>query len=240
MAVDVLKQIRTLLEIAERKNDVNEAASAAAIAQSLMMKHNIERADLEIAGLEQEENIIGEFIDDSSSGQRRISWHGQLVNSLCKAFDCTCLWHGTNLKVIGRAGNVQTVRYMFSYLKNEIERLMPIYKEREGVVGRTGAKTWSNNFKIGAVHAIHSRLLENKRTEEKKYSDTNSCALLFIKKDEERIGNYLSHNHPNLRERKVTYRANASGYMAGQEAGQTIEFNNNSRGLKARSEQLDG
>jgi hypothetical protein len=61
-----------------------------------------------------------------------------------------------SLHIFGRPSDAAKVRYLFAYVKREIERLCKQAADERGAPGRT----WSNNFKLGAAHEIGRRLRE--------------------------------------------------------------------------------
>lgn len=161
----ILDRIKKLLALAHNNTNANEAATAAAQAQALMSRHAIDSMMLETAGDDPEEPIETETL--WVEGNKRSTWRGRLAVTLCRVNQCkayiteirtarTQSKPQAELRIIGKASDAQTVRYVFTYLVREIERLCDEEIELRGSMG----KTWCNNFKLGAVDTINMRLIE--------------------------------------------------------------------------------
>ena len=61
------------------------------------------------------------------------------------------------ISIVGRPGDVETVRYLYEYVRRETERLC-------GEQGRGCGRTWANNFKVGVVEEVGRRLADAKRS----------------------------------------------------------------------------
>lgn len=151
----ILDRIKKLLALAHGNANANEAASAAAAAQDLMSRHAIDSMMLETAASD-EEPIETETL--WVEGKRTSTWRWRLAATLCRVNQCKAYYsYGkTEIRIIGKTSDAQTVRYFFTYLVREIERLCDEEIDLRGSMG----KTWCNNFKIGVVDTINSRLVE--------------------------------------------------------------------------------
>lgn len=171
--MDVLKRIRRALALAQSDN-VNEAANAAALAQSLMLEHKIEMADLALNG---EKAAPEEVIEASVEGNRMTRakasrWRISLADRIARVFHCKVYFNtGTDhIGVMGHVSNVQATQYLQQYLSLEIQRLCEMgwaaikasaaQAEREGglPVELPRATVWKNSFRDGAVHAVGEKL----------------------------------------------------------------------------------
>lgn len=74
--------------------------------------------------------------------------------AIAGANSCKIFTKGPNIHIIGTESDVNTVRYLFAYCENEIERLSKNYKGY--------GKGWINNYKLGAVSAVRDALLKAK------------------------------------------------------------------------------
>ncbi len=154
MDTKIVDRIRKLLELSKHNTNVNEAASAAALAARLMAQHAIEAADLEAADPSAAvEGLTHETLYDDG-GARLPWWRWVLADALCRANGCKGYGQGGGrLGIIGRASNAQTVRYLFGYLVLEIERLCSEIASVECPPGAGSgyARTWRNSFRLGAA-----------------------------------------------------------------------------------------
>lgn len=150
---DVIKRIQKLLRLGESPSE-HEAAAAIAKAQALMETHRIEEAMLDTESDEANEEVR-EWEEPINA--QRCYWRGSLAVVLCKANGCF-VWrkHGTGDVIVGKASNVQTVRYLFGYCVREIDRLAR-------AKGKGNGRTWTNNYRIGCVQGI-SAAIEVERT----------------------------------------------------------------------------
>lgn len=260
---DIITKIRKLLELSKSTNE-HEAANAAARAADLMLKHQIEEADLEAHGGEAKPDpITDEAIDERG---KWVSWKGWLTMGLAEAFGCetyrTLEWSNTKNKTVdahhcvGPASALETIRYMYAYLTKEIERLADEgYKTeceerlKSGLDTRhlPPARGWKASFRAGAANTIRARLeAQRKKTRAAAKELGQTTALAIVDKHrEETIAkaqilapwNYHKKG-PNKGERKygsATYTpSTTSGWDAGQSAGRNVNLGGN-KGLGSGS-----
>ncbi len=155
----ILERVRKLLALADSSN-VNEAGNAAKQAQLLMSKHSISEAVVSVAADADEDEDLEVDVLHQIHGKVLPTWKGRLGVVLCEVNQCHCFrsenQQGKMLRIIGRPGDAETVRYLFSYIASEIDKLALRESEARGGAGRT----WCNNFRLGAVAEVNSRLRE--------------------------------------------------------------------------------
>lgn len=152
----ITARIRDLLKLASSDN-VHEAGNAAAQAQALMSKYAITEAMVDVgADADELEEVIEVGLLHKHDAQNMPSWKRTLCTVMCKVNQCHGYSFGNELRIIGRPGDATTVRYLFSYVSREINRLADVEAELRGSPGRT----WKNNFRLGAVQEVNSRLRE--------------------------------------------------------------------------------
>lgn len=144
----ITARVRKLLKLSENNNSPQEAAAAGAAAQRLIDQHNLSQAmlELETPTLAADEPIqdfgkLGANLDDVTG-----RWGSWLAMVVCKANAVQPYKSGSRLHLIGRASDVETVRYLYAYLVREVDQLARKYKG-------TG-RTWLNNYRLGVVSAI--------------------------------------------------------------------------------------
>jgi hypothetical protein len=151
----ILDRVRKLLELAKSDN-VNEAGNAAKQAQILMSRHAITEAMVDV---EADDDEAMEEIETGllhREGRQLATWKGRLGMVMCEVNQCKCYRNGPSLRIIGRPSDATTVRYLFSYVAREIERLCAQEADLRGNPGRT----WRNNFRLGATEEVNRRLRE--------------------------------------------------------------------------------
>lgn len=241
----ILDRIKKLLALAHNNTNANEAASAAAQAQALMSRHAIDSMMLETAADGPEEPIETETL--WVEGNKRSTWRGRLAVTLCRVNQCKAYITEVRtarsqskpqaeLRVIGKASDAQTVRYVFTYLVREIERLCDEEIELRGSMG----KTWCNNFKLGAVDTINMRLIEadaKARAEMKKEAGVGTGTALVLvntaiaKVDATReVVQLYGKQKLHLSAAKVSEgRYDASARAVGRKAGERVDLNRGGR-----------
>lgn len=152
----ILDKVRKLRELAARSTSLAESATAAAQADAIIQRYRLSEADVEAAG-----NVPTEAIDSPEeplwSGYGRTDTVAMRLSAvLAGHYGCVSYRERTRvggrtesvtLRLAGRASDVAIVRYMFVWLRAEIERLA----QREPGSARP-------SFRHGAVSGIEAAL----------------------------------------------------------------------------------
>ena len=225
----VIDKIQKLLALAESSN-VNEAASAAARAQELMTKHQIELADLQALtpGLELEEIVNAELFSEKSM----INWKVALAAGIAKANDCSVYsarYKNARNKLVevksnfvGRKSALETVRYFYGYLVNQVNFLA------SQVRGPDVDRAYLNAFRLGAVAKITTRLLAARDAAK---VGASGSALAVINKDSERVQAVL--DKMNLKSGASPSIKDTEGFAAGIRAGDTVKLDKSGPALQS-------
>jgi hypothetical protein len=256
----ILTRVRNLLRLAGNNASVEESALAAAAAQRLIDEHNLSAAllaadtntpdpddapllDTRAAGADPIEP--GKPQRDGTTYQDR--WKVTLASTIAKANGSRIYTWNAAIQIIGRPADIDTVRYLYSYLRAETERLTELQ-------GRGMGATWRNNFKYGVVDAIRAKLAEGKKQFEQE-ARTRACAqaassgtalikvdraLATIEKRGTDIERYMYSPEAKatglkLSKVKTKIRVNNSARAAGRAAGSRIQIGNAKAGLGAGS-----
>ena len=155
MNTELIQKIQKLLNLSQSSNE-HEAAQAMKLAMILMEKHNISEAMLNTQSTEADE-VVQDWQDPlyASNEKNRSQWRGALATVLANHNACVIWTFGPDIKIGGRASDVQTVRYLFNYCMNEIDRLAKKYAGN--------GKSWLNNYRLGCVSGINTKLDEGKQ-----------------------------------------------------------------------------
>lgn len=185
---EAMQKAIKLLRLAQSDN-AHEAALAASTAQAILDKY-----ELTAGMLDQNNNEPDEEIQDfgdrgaplETCGKQLAAWKSYLSFVIAKVNGCRTYSRGewsvaqgravTHLHVVGRASDAEKVRYVYSFLAKEVERLCL----REG---RGCGKTWRNQFRLGVVDTIREKLYEGQRETVqamKKEYGGNSLALVKL------------------------------------------------------------
>lgn len=182
----ITNRIRKLLALADNNNSVEEAALAASRAQELMLRHQIEVADVEQTDEEEaaaNELVIGEFFE----GRQRSPWKARLWWGTCAAYNCDAyVWNGSShtnrakkekhtvrYAAAGRKANIEAATYTYKWLKKVI--LVLAQKEYHH-----SARRLIRSFCIGAAEMVAERLKVNRKDI---YRSVSSTALIRADED---------------------------------------------------------
>lgn len=222
MNEQILDKVKKLLALSASDNE-NESVAAIALANRLMEKHNINEAmlatDINASGAEAirawDEPIFG------SEEKSRSQWRSGLAQLLAQSNNCEVWTRGGALFIIGRANDVNTVRYFFKYCEEQIERLSKQYKGK--------GKSWINNYKLGILFSIKDKLAEGKKkVQQEMVSEYGSRASnAIIKLDEKALEtkkwankyfeNLNMKGSKSFGKQSVDYNARNIGYTDGKE-----------------------
>lgn len=254
----IIDRIKKLLRLAESDN-LNEAANAAARAQALMDKHRIERELVETQ--EDADRLDGEFGDEPISneyppiyneGTQVPTWIIHLADALARSNQCRVFYRsGYQAKVfcVGRESDVATVRYMFTALRREINRLCK--KEPRGM-----GRAYYNAFRLGAVSEISSRMQRARREQEQEMrmlaesdaaqegdgAETSTAlarldaAIDKVKQRDQETEDWFRQSMPNLRTDNRSGPSDYDGYAEGRRAGKGIQLGAKGRALRSGGE----
>ncbi len=231
----ILDRIRKLMATAKGNANVEEAASAGAIAAELMFKHQIGEADLDMGEPEGPEEVVDEsiFADDG----RLSTWKARLGGAVARGFGATLYTDqrqgGTRYQVVGLKSTVQTVSYMFGLLVLEVERLANEgFEEAKAAGEKAHGKTWKNSFRIGAGITIGERLDAQRKKQIKyvdlqlAYSHTTTPGLVLFKTDQQRQEVFYDDLKKRLKMKTVKTQNSWSmnGFEAGKRAGESVSL----------------
>ena len=220
---EVMTRIYHLLnKTVDKGATIHEAAAAAALAQKLMFKFNLDLAEVSKAG-----GPKSEFQRVPLDLHSAHTWKRELFFAICACnFGKGYIWTKTRkATILAEPHNAQVIEYLYNYLEREIMRLandgwyenggVPRGKNYEG----ESEGVYKDRFGRGAMTSIVARLYAQ-RTASKTESN-QSTALVIVK--EEELANAALALFPDSRDlnSRVTGVASSSWYQ-GVKAGRTI------------------
>jgi hypothetical protein len=231
----IIDKVRKLLELSKSGN-VNEASSAAARAQELMSKYNIEEAALAVESGEEDGPIEVEDLHVFESAKLQ-NWRGILSQAISRANGCStyssmCAIPVNNkferracTKIVGPRAAADLVRYMYAYICSEVERLA----KEIGKTQSTG-RSWHHSFKLGAAIEIAGRISQSARDERTRavqQAQSSGTALVRVNSalarlDERREAVAARCKEIGLRAGGSVRSSNSAAYEAGRAAGAGI------------------
>jgi hypothetical protein len=173
---EALKKAAKLLRLANNNENANEAALAAAQAQKILDEHELNASMLELDGQapEPDEPIVdyGQRAAPLFEARKLATWRWRLAACLAELNGCKC-YVTPSIQIIGRPSDVEKVRYLFSYLASEVERLC----DRDG---KGCGTTWRNNFRVGCIDTISEKLHAARKQTFQDMRQNNATALVKV------------------------------------------------------------
>jgi hypothetical protein len=160
------------------------------------------------------------------------NWRRELLGRIARQNFCrTVILRQTSMAIIGELVNTQAVQAMYAYVVPQLEKLASswyqIYRYQGGDVP---ARTWKNNFFLGAVVTIGERLVDEQRAFE---AASNACRSLIVVKDRD-LREAVQGFYPQLRTAHFRYTLAPDSYARGVQAGQQVRFRDEIRESRAR------
>lgn len=244
MDTNILDKVRKLLRLSQSSN-ANEAALAAAKAQELIDRHQLATALLALddaaptKGLDDEP--IADFTDAPLDTPRQLDrWRGVLASTIGGANACKIYSSGSNLMIIGRPSDAETVRYLYGWLSREVERLATEQGSGKG-------RTWRNNFRLGVVDTIARKVTAQHEAFQKAVraeADTSQAlvrvnqGLTRIVERKLEVVRWAKENVKLYARSASAGRYDSSARSAGRKAGESINIAGGRRGLVSGARKL--
>jgi Protein of unknown function (DUF2786). len=195
----ILDRVKKLLALSTSSN-VNEAATAAAAAQKLMLEHKLTEEDVS-------DTQDGQMFELSMGAAGFASrWKFVLVTAVARAFFCEAVGlrvgQRRKVRIVGRREDVEIAARVFRYLHSEINRLAKIEIElidwREGVMDIEDwhdPEQYLESFRRGAVAAVVAKF----RTGEEAFVASDSRSLVISKRDRDQVRAYVGSRFTDTR-----------------------------------------
>jgi hypothetical protein len=237
VATSIIDKIRKLRELSKSDN-VNEAATAARMADKLIAEHRISEAELNIAEGSNEKPIEDTGVLYESA--RVIQWKSGLACRLAAHYSCA-VWNDqarsktldlntgmysygnrvSRYRLVGLKSDIEIVNYMFAWLSTEIERLA-----KKNACGR--GMVYRQSYCLGAVSGIREQLrLQKEETRASAQASGHSTALVKLDERAKEADITMNTLHPHLsKERKSSNQGgfDNGAFGAGKEAGKNIHL----------------
>lgn len=189
---DALRKAMACLRLAKSNNPA-EAALAASKAQEIMERFGLDVSSLDYDSNTAKENSepIMDFSEDplAWTGGRERTWSLRLASTIARHNLCRVYYAqlrnpiGFKISIVGRPSDVSTVRYIYSFLKGEVERL-----SKENTRGDSG--DYRKQYCLGVVDTISDKLaLQKQSTQESVKAEhaNNPLALVRVNNAIERM-----------------------------------------------------
>lgn len=231
----LVELVRKLLALSKSPNE-HEAAAALAKVQELLIKYNLDLAEIgeDHNGPEPvEPNIV------EGGPAKEGPWRGVMAGAVARAYFCRLLIYAGShqLLFIGQKTDTEVARALFLWLVEQIRarcslavKLRTNGYEREPVFRRSFlmAAAWEVN---GRMHRLRQGIQEA--------NDPNTRALV-VRKDV-LVDQYIKDHYPKLGKRRALNGSSSSeGYRAGRAAGAQVDISGPGRKLGSGSLRLPG
>jgi hypothetical protein len=148
----MIDKIRKLLLLSQNNPNVHEAAAAFGRAQEIASKHAIDLDMVDTCGERLAPPNVTQKIVDACG--RIETWRWQLVQAVARANRCNVFVSpGRGVGVYGTAADIAVTAEISRVIRDTI-----VHLSRQA--GRGKGRTFSRNFRIGAVHEIGQRMRE--------------------------------------------------------------------------------
>lgn len=224
----ILARIKKLLDLSNSSNE-NEAALAAAKAQELMFKHNLEISQVENIDLRPDEKVDEHNFDLDAGVSKVANWRSWLFSNVAKTSLCKAYFHrsyrgyGKQSKVygriIGRKSDVEVAQYTYTWLTNELERLSREYMANQiywdQYDSRKMRRSWLEGAAMGVIAQLNEQFNARKR-------ETEASTALVVVRDRE-IQDWMENNGLQLRHSSSSVsQQDRNAYSAGFKTGSTM------------------
>lgn len=225
---NIIDQILKLRNLGKGSANENEAMAAMRAADKLINKHRITESMLDEADPSKKQTAKQDEFVLYESG-RITKWKSDLAVILSKHYDCAIFNDASRAtgrlvsryRLVGVPSDMEIVRYMFSWLVNEINTL-------GGIVARGQGKIYAASYAEGVVRGINLQLDLAKEDQVIEAEHTGQTSAL-VKLDEraEEAEKTLRIIHPMLKRSHATTkrRVNVTAMNHGIRDGKQIHLN---------------
>ena len=257
--INTIKKLSAKAESAKEIGNVAEAALFSAKVSELLLKHNLEMAEI---ASEDQYGVVGDKHADLNLDQR---WKINLLSVLTQYNFCKPVYHRipkgarstrsgstktvyakeTHTTIIGTPENVEVVKYLYSLLVEQFERLgmvawsdkltndrriilerglpksHPGYKKPWRVFKTTSPNIYKNSFYVGAVRGV----LEKLEAQMTAAQITNTKITDLVLVHDAKIDEYMQTTFGDIKTmRSAKLTINNAAYRSGIRAGNTVSM----------------
>jgi hypothetical protein len=207
----LLERVHKLLALAQSSNR-HEAEAAAAAAQRLMLRHNLELP-------EREERVDYAFRQLGRVTGRVTEWERRLGNILRDHFFVEIIWvsaylpqeskRGRVMEAIGSHENLELAAYVYEFLARSAERLWAAHRQAQGI--RKNADRLA--YYAGVMSGFAEKLDQQARAH-------RADGLVWV--PHAKLSEYTRKRHPYLRTIKHQGHRRRDAFQHGQRAGRDV------------------
>lgn len=236
----IIDRVKKLLRLATSDN-INEAATSAALAQELIHKYNLSYLLLSDSYIDNDIRIMKDKDCLYKFNKNVISWKVIFASGLAELNHCRVYTSRIDGKrsgdafiaIVGRESDIENLRPMYIYLVAEVERLC--LRESKGK-----GKKWRNNFKLGAISTLYNSIKQSKEKAKKDFQNhceqtnvskaSSSEALLKFDKKLKEVDDFIEENLNLKNPPKKDLSFDKQARLAGIQAATEINLGNKTIG----------
>lgn len=216
----VIERVQKLLALSKSSNP-NEAANAAAAANKLIDQYRLSEADITT-----EQGETDPLVEDDGyiyETGKITPWKAALVRTLAAHYGVAHYNDNhypegrkvSRYKLIGRTSDIQIVRYMFTWLSMECQRLADANAKG---LGRVFVASYCEGFVNGIAIQLRASRQEVKQT-------ASSAAIIKLDARLQESQNFMYSQHNLKKSKSYSFSQRDSlAYSAGQQKGQSIHL----------------
>jgi hypothetical protein len=228
----VIEKIRKLQALSTSSNQ-HEAAAAAARAAALLQEYQLDEAALRVDGDDEGPGPIldGELLQTGLRGSA-LRWRGIIAHGLSQGLGAYTYYNGSKILMYGRSSAMPAMRYMFSFMCAEVERLADRGWKQAKATAADSARSWKHAFRYGAAQAIGTRLIAQRAEfiDHVTTSAREEKAMAVVLKDDEEVRFAWQKFSARMGHSSQGRISSRDGFSAGQTAGHSVNLNTSQRG----------
>ena len=204
--MSIVDKILALRRLSENKSATPaEAANAAARVQELMVKHQITEATLGTS-----EQSVEWDRDPIFASKKSCKWRTSLAVGVAKVNACRAMRAvkpdgSIHITIVGRASDIEVVRYMYAFIESTIDRLAKEYLKSSDRPNGSGMRL-GNSYRLGFVIRIIARLEEQKPTTIAEAREAGqTVALVRVDERDLAVQEWVAKHAPRKHESKQTW-----------------------------------
>lgn len=222
-------KLEKVLRLAGQSASPEEAASAAAFAQSLAFKYNIDLEQVRSQMRGQERTFTDYKKNTVNVGRKGMTtWHTWLLSTIATNNFCKLvLLNGLGAdrckygELFGEPHNIDVVLYMYEYLEREIRRLGREAWKTAQYATDESERIWFRSYCHGAVDTVITKLNAQRRQSEAEQAQATGTGLVLM--TQARLTEAYELAYPKLgKGRKSKMAADGEAYWQGRRDAQSI------------------
>lgn len=250
--IDKLRKVWEHYEGAQAINSEEEANTAAALLQKMLIKHNITMDELQssmsekLAGQEVIEEYMSWYTKKSIGGE----WEFQLMNVLCRYNLCRCFYNGKKknkmMCILGRKENIEMVKWMHEMLKERYVRFSRDNYEKlidtiDFLLAPIGLDTYQRRYLLGCSDGLGYKLAEQERKNRAEDKDFDTACTALVVRNTAALDTYIQEKWGKVGKTGSGHNLrNGAAYNKGVKDGYATELNKPLATSRASTDKLLG